>query len=116
MCSIKNDVQHDSMECACVLHPNIRWFLFHTLLLAPVHEIDGAGGTGDGGVEPAEVVGTKHVVGHEALIDEDVGPLTSLCLVAGDGIGVLDLECIEVWVLLHSLDAFSFCGFTPYGK
>ena len=47
---------------------------------------------GNGGVEPAEVVGGEHVFSHVALVDEDVGPLPALCFVAGDGIGVLDLH------------------------
>ena len=80
--------------------------------VGPVDEEDLLGGTGDGRVEPAEVVGRKHVLGDVALVDVDVLPLSALCFMAGDGIGILDLQGIVVGVLAQTLHAVAFvCQF-----
>lgn len=65
--------------------------LFQKLLLGPVDEENTLCGTGDSGVEPAEIVRGEEFFGHVALVDEDIGPLAALGFVAGDGIGILDL-------------------------
>lgn len=61
------------------------------LLLGPVDKEDSLGGACDGCIEPSEVVGGEKFLCHVTLINEDVGPLTALCLVASDCVGVLDL-------------------------
>ena len=59
--------------------------------VGPVDEIDLPSCAGDGGVEPAEVVGREHVLGDVPLVDIDVLPLSALSLVASDGVRILDL-------------------------
>jgi hypothetical protein len=48
-------------------------------------------GTGKGGVEPAVVVYGRAVGRQVPLVEVDGTPLSALRLVAGDGIGLLDL-------------------------
>lgn len=73
------------------------------------------GGTGEGCVEPAEVVGPQHFFGHVALVDEDVGPLPSLGFVAGNGIGVFHLQGVVVGVATHGFELFRLGGTFPLG-
>ena len=65
--------------------------LWFGLGLGPVHEIELLGSTGEGCVEPVDLVGGEHVVGHIALIQIDVRPLSALSFMAGDGIGKFHL-------------------------
>ena len=69
----------------------------------PVDQIDALGGACEGCVEPAEVVGREHLLRDVALVYVDVAPLSALCLVAGDGVGILYLQCIVVDILLDAL-------------
>ena len=50
-----------------------------------------------------DIVGSEHVVGHVALIDIDVRPLSALSLVACHGIGILHLQGIVIRVLAQRL-------------
>ena len=68
------------------------------MLFGPVDEEDPLRGSGDGGVEPAEVVGREEFWSHVALVNEHVGPLSALRFVAGDGIGVFHLQGVIVGV------------------
>ena len=43
--------------------------LYRTLLLRPVHHIDFFLASRYGGVEPMDIVGSEHIVGHVALVD-----------------------------------------------
>ncbi len=57
-----------------------------------------------------DVVGSKHVVGHVALVQIDMSPLTALRLVAGHGIGELYLQGIVELVRAHMLHAVGLQG------
>ena len=77
-----------------------KMLLFHLqkLIFGPIYQIDRFCGTRYSGIEPPEIVGRKHVFGYIALVYENALPLPALRLVAGDGIGVLDLQGVEVGV------------------
>ena len=60
----------------------------------------------EGGIQPVDVVGREHVVGHVALVYIYVCPLSALRLVAGHGVGIFYLKCIVVGVFLQLLVAF----------
>ena len=62
------------------------------LRLRPIDEEELSGGSGESGVEPVDVVGGKHFVGHIALVYIDVRPLTALRLVARHGIRIFYLK------------------------
>ena len=74
--------------------------------LRPVHKVELLGGAGEGSIEPVDIVGGEHVVGHIALIQIDVRPLSALSFMAGDGIGKFHLKGIIVTIRLHLFDAF----------
>lgn len=78
------------------------------LRLGPVHEKEFLCGTREGCVEPVDIVGREHVVGHVALVNIYVRPLSALCLVAGNGIGILYLQGIVTRVLPYLLQAVGF--------
>ena len=59
-------------------------------------------------VEPVDIVGSEHLIGHIALIEVDVRPLSALRLVTGDGISELDLHSIVVLVLTNLPHAVGF--------
>ena len=72
----------------------------------PIDEIKMTGGTREGGIEPVEIVGIDHIVGHVALVDIDICPLSALGLVASDGISEFHLQGVVVIILadvLHTL-------------
>ena len=75
------------------------------LAVAPVDEEEALTGSGEGGIEPVDIIGSKHVVGHISLVDVDMSPLSALGLVAGHGVGKLDLQSGEVRVLAHGSHA-----------
>ena len=75
------------------------------LCLRPVDKIKMLCGTGKGGVDPVDVVGREHLIGHVALVEIDVCPLPALCLVAGDGVAELHLQGVVVSVLTDFLHA-----------
>ena len=52
-----------------------------------------------------DVVRSEHIVGHVALIEIDVRPLSALSFVTGDGIGELHLQGVEITVGLQFCDA-----------
>ena len=58
-----------------------------------------------------DIVGGEHVVGHIALIQIDVCPLSALSFMTGDGIGKFHLKGIIVTIRLHLLDAFCLLGY-----
>lgn len=60
-------------------------------------------GAGEGGVDPA--VGLALGLLHEPdrQVDEDLGPLATLRLVAGEGVAVAAVERIEVGILPEGL-------------
>ena len=71
--------------------------------LRPVDQIQLLGGTGEGGVEPVDIIGREHVVRHITLIHINMRPLSALRLMAGHGIGKLHLQGIEELVLTNRL-------------
>ena len=82
-----------------------KMLLFHLqkLIFGPIYQIDRFCGTRYSGIEPPEIVGRKHVFGYIALVYENALPLSALRLVAGDGIGELNLKGVEVAILPNRL-------------
>ena len=76
------------------------------LSLGPVDEKQFVGGSCEGGVQPVDVVGREHVVGHVALVYIYVCPLSSLCLVAGHAVGVFGLQGVVVGIVKRRRDLF----------
>ena len=68
-------------------------------ILRPIHQVNRLGGAGQGGVEPAVILLVPAVFRHESLVNEYVFPLAALCLVAGYGVGLFDLQCIEMRIV-----------------
>ena len=58
------------------------------LRLRPIHEEELFGGSCESGVEPVDVVGGKHFVGHVALVQIDVRQFTTLRRAARHGIRI----------------------------
>ena len=52
-----------------------------------------------------DIIGCQHIIRHISLIYIDMFPLSTLCLVASDGIGILHLHGIEVLVFSDGLHA-----------
>ena len=71
----------------------------------PVDEEEFSCGPRDGRVEPSVVFLDGRVFRHKSLFDEDVGPLAALRLVAGDSIGIFELQRIEIRILPEFFDA-----------
>lgn len=69
------------------------------LRLRPVDEIKFLCSTREGCIEPMDIVGREHVVGHVALVNIYVRPLSALCLMTCYGIGILYLQGIVTRVL-----------------
>ena len=85
--------------------------LHHRLLfLRPIHQKDLFGSAGKGGVKPAEVGNVCHVFREIPLVDIHVLPLSALRLMAGHGIGILQLEGIVIRVFSEFLHAFALRG------
>ena len=84
----------------------------------PVHEIEFLGGTGEGGIEPVDIVGCEHIIRHIPLIEIHMCPLSALGLMTGHGIGELHLKGIVITVALQFFDAFRLLSgsTTPYQK
>ena len=61
------------------------------------------GGTGESGIEPPVEIFSQHFFRHISDIEEDVHPLSALCLVAGDGIGIFYLHYIVMRIGFHLL-------------
>ena len=78
---------------------------FAGLLLGPVDQKQLVSGTREGCIEPVNIVGSKHIIGHISLVHIYMRPLSALCLMAGHGIGVLDLQGIEISILANRLHA-----------
>ena len=57
-----------------------------------------------------DIVGSKHIVGHIALVEINMCPLSALRLMARYGIGELHLQGIIVFVGAHMLHAVCFQG------
>lgn len=58
-------------------------------------------GAGEGGIEPTVEIFAQHFFGHISDIEKDVHPLSALCFVAGDGIGVFHLDNVVMRVGFH---------------
>ena len=67
-----------------------------------VDEVDFFGGTGDGRVEPLQVVQREFLL-PERIVNEHAFPLSSLGFMACDGIGILQLQGIIIFILTDSL-------------
>ena len=65
--------------------------LSERLFLRPVYEIQLVGGARESRVQPSEIIGSKHIVGHVALVNIHAAPLSALRLVARYGIGIFYL-------------------------
>ena len=55
-----------------------------------------------------DIVGGEHFIGHVSLVDVDVCPLSALSLVASHGVGVFDLQGIEVLVFAQPFHPVGF--------
>ena len=75
------------------------------LRLRPIDEEELFGGSCESGVEPVDVVGGKHFVGHVTLVHIYVRPLTALRLVARHGIRIFYLQGVIVWIGFQLLEA-----------
>mgnify|MGYP004419271719 CR=1 FL=1 len=74
--------------------------------LRPINEEEFLRSARESCVEPVDIVGREHFVGHIALVYVDVRPLSALRLMARDGIGVLYLQRIVVGISFQTLVAF----------
>ena len=90
--------------------PGLRRLLFFKLF-RQVDQIESVGRTCKGRVEPAIKIFAQHLLGDVADIQENVHPLSALCLVAGDGIGKLDLQDVVVRVGLHLFHLARLCRY-----
>ena len=57
-----------------------------------------------------EIVGCEHIIGHIALVDVDVCPLSALCLVTSDGIAVFHLQGVVVRVAAQGFQTILLQG------
>ena len=57
-----------------------------------------------------DIVRREHIVGHVALVDIYVRPLSALCFVAGYGVCVFYLESIEIGIFPYGFHAVSLSG------
>ena len=74
-----------------------------------IHEIYFFDGACEGRVEPFEVVRGEEIL-PEGIVDEDASPLAALRFVAGDGIGIFQLQGVEERVLPDGVVAFLLGG------
>ena len=77
-------------------------------VVGEVHQVELLFGSCYCGVEPSEVVGCEHILREIALLNEDCVPIASLCLVAGECVGELDLQGVLVFVLFYHLSYYCF--------
>ena len=82
--------------------------LIFYLRLGPVNQEEFFGGAGEGGVEPVDIVGGKHIIGHVTLVYVNVRPLTTLGLVTSNGISIFYLESVIVLIALQFFYALNF--------
>ena len=68
-----------------------------------VDEVELFGSAGDCGVEPAIEIEIECVRLQCSHVDVDMTPLPPLCLVARQAVGIFDLQCIVVGIILYSL-------------
>ena len=78
-------------------------------LLRQIHQIEPVGRTCKGGVKPTVEVFSKHFFRDIADIQKDVHPLAALCLVAGDGIGIFDLQDVVMRICFHFFHLSCLC-------
>ena len=74
-------------------------------LVPEVDQPESVHGAGDCGVEPFEVV-HRQLILPERIVHEDARPLSALALVAGDRIGIFQLQGIVERVLTHCFVTF----------
>ena len=67
-----------------------------------VDQIDFFGRSGDGRIEPFKVIDSQFLL-PERVVDEHALPLASLRLMAGDGIGIFQLEGLLIFIFTHRL-------------
>ena len=82
--------------------------LFLHLFLGKVHQIEHFCCSGKSGIEPTEIVGSQHVIRHIPLIQKDPFPLSTLRLVTSDGIGILQLQSVEINIFFQLLHPITF--------
>ena len=58
-----------------------------------------------------DIVRREHIIRHIPLIEIDMRPLTTLCLMTGDGIGKLHLQGVVVTVFFQFLDLICLPGY-----
>lgn len=76
------------------------------LAVAPVDEEEALTGSGEGGIEPVDIIGIEHIIRHVTLIHIHMCPLSALRLVAGYGVCEFHLQGVEELILpdgLHSI-------------
>src|SRR5574344_1417177 len=76
------------------------------LFFRPVDEMQPVCGSGEGSVKPSQVIGIGAVGWQPTLVEEDVVPLTSLCFVAGDGVGIFYLYGVVVRIFSEFFQLF----------
>ena len=84
--------------------------LLQSLRLWPVDKKELLRGSRESGIEPMNIVGSEHIVGHIALVEINMCPLSTLRLMTRYGIGELHLQSIIVFVGAHMLHAVGFQG------
>ena len=57
-----------------------------------------------------DIISGEHIIGHIPLVEIDMRPLSTLCLMTGDGIGELHLQSIVITVFLDFLDTVGLSG------
>lgn len=70
-----------------------------------IHQIEFVGRTGQRRIEPAQHVARHRLVAEQTAVDENRPPLTTLRLVAGDGVGELHLNGIKVRILTNFFES-----------
>ena len=88
-----------SLEVKCILSSLISQL--------EIHQVQGFGSTCESSVEPSVIVGSKHIFGYIALVDENPLPLPALRFVAGHSVGILHLQGVVPRVCLHLLHPFA---------
>ena len=81
------------------------------LLFPPVHHIYSFLASRYGSIEPMDIVRREHIVGHVALVDIYVRPLSALRLVAGYGVCVFYLDGVEIGIFPYGFHAVSLSGY-----
>lgn len=58
-----------------------------------------------------DIIGSKHIIRHIALVYIDMRPLSALRFMTGNGISKLHLQSIEIWVLPDCLHTVCLQGY-----